>query len=164
MKIRLFLSCLFGVLISNAVGYLSSLATRSSVNSWYKYLNKPLFNPPDWIFMPVWIILYFLMGIAFGIFFSYSFKIKTQSLGTTAFFLQLFFNGMWSVVFFGFKNIFLGLVTILILIASIVFCIKEFRKVNVHSSYLMIPYLFWVFFASFVSFCAFSFVFIGLLT
>ena len=148
MNIRLFFSCLFGVLISNAVGYLSSLATRSSVNTWYKYLNKPFFNPPDWIFMPVWIILYFLMGIAFGIFFSYSFKIKTQSLGTTAFFLQLFFNGMWSVVFFGFKNIFLGLVTILILIASIVFCIKEFRKVNIFSSYLMIPYLFWVFFAS----------------
>ncbi len=80
MNIRLFFSCLFGVLISNAVGYLSSLATRSSVNTWYKYLNKPLFNPPDWIFMPVWIILYFLMGIAFGIFFSHSFKIKTQSL------------------------------------------------------------------------------------
>ena len=99
MNFRLFLSCLFGVLVSNAVGYVSSFATRSSVNTWYKYLNKPLFNPPDWIFMPVWILLYFLMGIAFGIFFSYSYEKKTQRLGSIAFFLQLFFNGMWSFVF-----------------------------------------------------------------
>ena len=148
MNIRLFFNCFFGVLISNTVGYLSSLATRSSVNTWYKYLNKPVFNPPDWIFMPVWIILYFLMGIAFGIFFSYSFKIKTQRLGSIAFFLQLFFNGMWSFAFFGLKNILLGLATILILLASIIFCIKEFKKVNIFSSYLMIPYLIWVSFAS----------------
>ena len=99
MNTRLFLSCLFGVLVSNTVGYLSSFATRSSVNTWYKYLNKPPFNPPDWIFMPVWIILYFLMGISFGIFFSYSFEKDTKRLGITAFVLQLFFNGMWSLVF-----------------------------------------------------------------
>jgi len=148
MNIRLFFSCLFGVLVSNTVGYVSGFATRSSVNTWYKYLNKPVFNPPDWIFMPVWIILYFLMGISFGIFFSYGFGKKKQRVGTIAFFLQLFFNGMWSVVFFGFKNIFLGLVTILILIASIVFCINEFRKVNIFSSYLMLPYFLWVCFAS----------------
>ena len=148
MNIRLFFSCLFGVLISNIVGYVSGFATRSSVNTWYKYLNKPLFNPPDWIFMPVWILLYFLMGIAFGIFFSYSFKNKTQRFGTTAFFLQLFFNGLWSFAFFGLRNIFLGLATILILLASIIFCVREFRKVNIFSSYLMIPYLLWVCFAA----------------
>ncbi|MFL2611475.1 MAG: tryptophan-rich sensory protein [Flavobacteriaceae bacterium TMED206] len=148
MNIRLFLSCLFGVLVSNTVGYLSSFATRSSVNTWYKYLNKPLFNPPDWIFMPVWIILYFLMGISFGIFFSYSFEKDTKRLGITAFVLQLFFNGMWSLVFFGLKNILLGLAVILILIVSIIFCIREFRKVNIFASYLMLPYLFWVCFAS----------------
>ena len=148
MNTRLFLSCSFGVLISNAVGYLSSFATRSSVNTWYKYLNKPLFNPPDWIFMPVWIILYFLMGISFGIFFSYSFEKDTKRLGITAFVLQLFFNGMWSLVFFGLKNILLGLAVILILIVSIIFCIREFRKVNIFASYLMLPYLFWVCFAS----------------
>ena len=152
MNIRLFFSCLFGVLISNAVGYLSSLATRSSVNTWYKYLNKPLFNPPDWIFMPVWILLYFLMGIAFGIFFSYSYEKKAQRLGSIAFFLQLFFNGMWSFTFFGLKNIFLGLATILILLASIIFCIREFKKVNIFSSYLMIPYLFWSSYALFLNF------------
>ena len=148
MNIRLFLSCLFGVLVSNTVGYLSSFATRSSVNTWYKYLNKPPFNPPDWIFMPVWIILYFLMGISFGIFFSYSFEKDTKRLGITAFVLQLFFNGMWSLVFFGLKNILLGLAVILILIVSIIFCIREFRKVNIFASYLMLPYLFWVCFAS----------------
>ena len=91
MNIRLFFSCLFGVLVSNVVGYVSGFATRSSVNTWYKYLNKPLFNPPDWIFMPVWILLYFLMGIAFGIFFSYSYEKKTQRLGTIAFFFTTFF-------------------------------------------------------------------------
>ena len=148
MNTRLFLSCLFGVLVSNTVGYLSSFATRSSVNTWYKYLNKPPFNPPDWIFMPVWIILYFLMGISFGIFFSYSFEKDTKRLGITAFVLQLFFNGMWSLVFFGLKNILLGLAVILILIVSIIFCIREFRKVNIFASYLMLPYLFWVCFAS----------------
>ena len=148
MNSRLFLSCLFGVLVTNAVGYLSSLATRSSVNTWYKYLNKPVFNPPDWIFMPVWIILYFLMGIAFGIFFYYNFEKNSQKGGVIAFFLQLFFNGMWSLVFFGLKNILLGLVTILILLVCIIFCFREFRKVNKFSSYLMLPYLFWVCFAS----------------
>ena len=147
MNTRLFLCCSFGVLVSNVVGYLSSFAARSSVNNWYKYLNKPLFNPPDWIFMQVWIILYFLMGIAFGIFFSYSYEKKIQRLGTIAFFLQLFFNGMWTFAFFGLKNIFLGLATILILLASIIFCISKFKKVNKFSSYLMIPYLIWVCFA-----------------
>ena len=91
MNTRLFLSCSFGVLISNAVGYLSSFATRSSVNTWYKYLNKPLFNPPDWIFMPVWVILYFLMGIAFGIFFYYNFEKNSQKAGVIAFFFATFF-------------------------------------------------------------------------
>ena len=148
MDFRLFFSCLFGVLVSNVVGYVSSFATRSSVNTWYKYLNKPPFNPPDWIFMPVWILLYFLMGIAFGIFFSYSYEKKAKRLGSIAFFLQLFFNGMWSFAFFGLKNIFLGLATILILLASIIFCIREFKKVNLFSFYLMIPYLIWVSFAS----------------
>ena len=148
MNIRLFFTCFFGVLVSNAVGYISGFATRSSVNTWYKYLNKPVFNPPDWIFMPVWIILYFLMGVAFGIFFFHSFEKKIQSSGTIAFFLQLFFNGMWSFAFFGLKNIFLGLVTILILLASIIFCISEFKKVNIFSSYLMFPYFLWVCFAS----------------
>jgi len=148
MNTRLFLSCSFGVLISNAVGYLSSFATRSSVNTWYKYLNKPLFNPPDWIFMPVWVFLYFLMGIAFGIFFYYNFEKNSQKAGIIAFFLQLFFNGIWPLVFFGLRNIFLGLITILILLVCIIFCIREFRKVNIYSSYLMLPYLFWVCFAS----------------
>jgi len=148
MNTRLFLSCLFGVLVSNVVGYLSSFTTKSSVNTWYKYLNKPFFNPPDWIFMPVWIILYFLMGIAFGIFFYYNLEKNSQNAGVIAFFLQLFFNGMWSLVFFGLKNIFLGLVAILILLVCISFCIREFGKVNKFSSYLMLPYLFWVFFAS----------------
>ena len=156
MNIRLFFSCLFGVLISNIVGYVSGFATRSSVNTWYMYLNKPIFNPPDWIFMPVWILLYFLMGIAFGFFFSYSFKKKTQRLGTTAFFLQLFFNGMWSFAFFGLRNIFLGLATILILLASIIFCIREFKKVNIFSSYLMIPYLLWVCFAAILNISIFT--------
>jgi len=148
MKKSIFLSCLFGVFISNMVGFLSSFATQSSVNNWYKYLNKPFFNPPDWVFMPVWIILYFLMGIAFGIFFYNSFEKKTQRLGIIAFSLQLFFNGMWSFVFFGLKNILLGLGTIIILLVTIIFCIKQFKKVSMFSSYLMFPYLFWVFFAT----------------
>ena len=147
MNIRLFFSCLFGVLVSNTVGYVSSFATRSSVNTWYKYLNKPVFNPPDWIFMPVWFILYFLMGIAFGIFFSYALK-KTHKVWEQLPFSPAFFNGMWSFAFFGLKNIFLGLVTILILLASIIFCIGEFKKVNIFSSYLMFPYFLWVCFAS----------------
>ena len=104
MNFRLFFSCLFGVLVSNAVGYVSSFATRSSVNTWYKYLNKPPFNPPDWIFMPVWILLYFLMGIAFGIFFSIVIK-KNTKLRNIAFFYNFFLMACGPLFFWIKKHI-----------------------------------------------------------
>ena len=65
-KNQLIIACFFGIIISIGVGFLSSLVTRDAIPTWYKYLNKPFFSPPNWLFSPVWTLLYTLMGIAVG--------------------------------------------------------------------------------------------------
>ncbi len=130
------------------IGILASFATQSSVNDWYLTLNKPSFNPPNWIFGPVWGILYILMGIAAGIVWSkgiYHLWVKT-ALYHFAF--QLLFNALWSIVFFGFKSPFWALIVILTLLILILLTIRWFKVVSKVAAVLMIPYFLWVCFAT----------------
>jgi tryptophan-rich sensory protein len=135
------LSCLL-------IGYLSSFATQSSVNDWYLSLNKPDFNPPNWIFAPVWTVLYILMGIAAGIVWARGFSLKPVKTALYFFGFQLLFNALWSVAFFGFKNPFWALLIILVLLILIGLTIKRFKVVSKTAAYLLLPYLFWVCFAT----------------
>ncbi|MCK0191062.1 TspO/MBR family protein [Arenibacter sp. F20364] len=130
------------------IGFLSSFATQSSVDGWYLELNKPSFNPPNWIFAPVWTLLYILMGVAAGIVWAKGFYHIWVKTALYHFGIQLLFNALWSIIFFGFKNPFGALLVILNLLVLLIFTIKWFKVVSQTAALLLIPYLLWVCFAT----------------
>ena len=130
------------------IGFLSSFATQSSVNDWYLTLNKPSFNPPNWLFAPVWTVLYVLMGIAAGIVWGKGFYHIWVKTALYHFGFQLLLNALWSIVFFGFKNPLAALFVIVVLLVLIVLTIRWFRVVSKTAAILMVPYLLWVGFAT----------------
>ncbi|WP_026348400.1 TspO/MBR family protein [Eudoraea adriatica] len=140
------------VAICLLIGFLSGFATQSSVGDWYVSLNKPSFNPPNWIFGPVWTLLYILMGIAAGIVWAKGFYHIWVKTALYNFGFQLLFNALWSVVFFGFKNPFWALLVILFLLALILVTIKWFNVVSRTAAYLLIPYFLWVCFATILNY------------
>ncbi len=131
-----------------AVGYLSGEVTRESVTTWYPTIQKPSFNPPNWLFAPVWGVLYVLMGVAAGLVWA---KIddqkETVKKGLTFFAVQLGLNALWSYLFFGLHNPLLALIEIALLWLMIYETFLQFNKVNKTAGYLFIPYLLWVSFA-----------------
>ena len=137
------------LIVCLVVGYSASIVTRPSVESWYPTLTKPIFNPPNWIFMPMWTLLYILMAVAAGLVWD---KIKEQNeevKKALAFFLiQLTLNAIWSYLFFGLKNPMLALIEIALLWLMIYETYLKFIKINKTAGYLLIPYLAWVAFAA----------------
>ena len=140
--IKLFVS----LLLPQIAGGSGAFFTLSSVQSWYLTLNKPSWNPPSWLFGPVWTTLYVLMGIACFLIWKSEHPRKKQVL--TLYFLQLFLNFLWSPAFFGAQNPMLGILVILPLWGCIIACIFFFRKINTWAAVWMIPYLLWVSFAT----------------
>lgn len=143
---------LIAVAICLCIGFFSGFASQSSIHTWYTTLNKPFFNPPDWVFAPIWTILYILMGVSAGIVWSKGFYHKWVKTALYHFIFQLLFNGLWSLVFFGFKSPGLALLVILTLLILLLLTIKWFKIVNKTASYLLIPYLIWVLFAGILNF------------
>ena len=140
------LRLIISILLPQVTGALGALVTISSVGSWYQTINKPSFTPPSWVFGPAWTTLYFLMGIALFLIWKSNHPLKKQALWL--FGIQLFLNGIWSPAFFGLESPILGLVIIVPLWIMIVVCIKVFFQINKTASYLMVPYLLWVSFAT----------------
>ena len=139
-----FLSFILFAIITYSASAIGSLATIGFKEPWYSMLIKPSFNPPAWIFGPVWTTLYLMMTIAIWVFW----HSKNKNMNTIyIYFIHLIFNTTWSVVFFVFHQILLALVVLIILISLIIILIIRFRRVNMVSYYLMIPYLLWCFFA-----------------
>lgn len=132
-----------------AVGYISSELTRGGVTTWYATIEKPSFNPPNWIFAPVWTILYIMMGIAAGLIWQ-QIETKKEAVNTALvyFFIQLALNALWSFLFFGLKNPLLALIEIIILWLMIYETFIKFNRLNKFAGYLLIPYLLWVSFAT----------------
>jgi tryptophan-rich sensory protein len=143
---------LIAVLVCLGIGFFSGFATQSSIDTWYLTLNKPSFNPPDWIFAPVWTILYILMGIAAGIVWSKGYYHKWVKTAMYHFIFQLLFNGLWSIVFFGFRSPGLAFLVIIVLLVLILLTYKWFKIVSKTAAYLLIPYLVWVVFATILNF------------
>lgn len=139
---------IIAVAICLLVGALSSIATQSSVNDWYLTLNKPSFNPPNWIFAPVWTTLYVMMGVAAGIVWGKGFHHIWVKTGLYHFGFQLLLNAMWSLVFFGLKEPFYALLIIIALAILILLTIKWFNVVSKKAAWLLVPYLLWVLFAT----------------
>lgn len=140
------------VTICLLIGFLAGFATQSSVGTWYATLNKPSFNPPNWLFGPVWTLLYILMGIAAGLVWAKGFYHIWVKTALYYFGFQLLFNALWSIVFFGFQEPFWALLVILVLLALILITIKWFKIVSKPAAYLLIPYLLWVCFATLLNY------------
>ena len=139
---------ILSILVCFAFGAIGGLATSSSVDTWYQTINKPSFNPPNWIFGPVWSLLYLLMGIAFALVWHSTRGLQFKSKAYTFFAIQLILNSLWSIAFFGMQSPLFGIVVIATLLIFIILCIKSFLKINKTAAYLMVPYLLWVSFAS----------------
>lgn len=132
-----------------ALGYFSGLVTQSSLETWYPTLVKPSFNPPNWIFAPVWSMLYIMMGIAAGLVWNrVEFEKETVKKALVLFAIQLALNALWSILFFGLKNPLLALIEIVLLWLMIYETYLKFSKIDKIASYLMLPYLAWVSFAA----------------
>lgn len=131
------------------VGYLSSVVTRDGVDTWYTTIEKPSFNPPNWVFAPVWSTLYVLMGLAAGLVWG---RIEMQrdvvKKALTFFWIQLALNALWSYLFFGLHNPLLALIEVVLLWLMIYETFVQFNKVHKVASYLLLPYLAWVTFAT----------------
>jgi benzodiazapine receptor len=132
-----------------AVGYFSGMITREAITTWYPTLVKPSFNPPNWVFAPIWTLLYAMMGVAAGIIWNQMETDRTIVKKALQFFaIQLALNAVWSYLFFGLKNPMLALLEIALLWLMIYETYLKFVKINKIAGYLLLPYLAWVSFAS----------------
>ncbi|MFA5169255.1 MAG: TspO/MBR family protein [Candidatus Paceibacterota bacterium] len=147
-KTNQILSLLFFVAVPLLGGYLSS---QFSMVGTYSQIYKPDFFPPSWVFAPVWTILYILMGIAAYLVWKKGETKKQLSL----FSIQLILNLLWTPIFFGLHQYFWAFVEILILLVMIILTIKSFNEKSKTATYLMLPYLFWVIFATFLNYVVF---------
>lgn len=136
------------ILLAQLAGVVGSLFTFSAIPTWYATLDKPFFAPPNFVFGPVWTTLYTLMGISvYLVWRKYQFK-KKSLIFWEVYFAQLILNTLWSIIFFGFKELGLAFVEIMALWYFIVRTIQESKKLNPTSAYLLYPYLGWVSFAA----------------
>jgi tryptophan-rich sensory protein len=144
-----FISFILFFIITYSASFIGGMATISFKEPWYSELIKSNYNPPDWIFAPVWTALYLMMTLAIW-FFWHS---KNRDMNTIyIYFIHIVFNTTWSIVFFGLHQILFALIVLLILIFLIVILIIRFKRVNLVSYYLMIPYLLWTLYALFLNF------------
>ena len=144
-----FLSFILFGLITYSASVIGGLVTLGFKEPWYSIINKPTFNPPSWVFAPVWTTLYLMMTIAVWLFW----HSRNRDMNTIyIYFIHIVFNTTWSIVFFGMHQILLALVILLILIFLIIILILRFKRVNIVSYYLMIPYLLWCCYALILNF------------
>ena len=138
-----FVSLFLFLITTFSASFIGGITTFKFKEPWYSTLVKPSFNPPDWVFGPVWTILYILMAIAI-----WNVWIKSKNINLVyLYFIHLFFNTTWSVVFFGFNQIELALINLIVLILFIVILFLKYKVISKLSAYLMIPYFIWCCFA-----------------
>lgn len=141
---KLFISILIPVL----VGVISGFFTQSGVDGWYAVANKPSFNPPNWIFAPVWTTLYILMGIALFLVWKSNAEKNIKQAAIILFSVQLTLNFFWSIIFFKLQQPGWAFAEIIMMWLMILFTIIWFGKINSAAAWLLVPYISWVSFAS----------------
>lgn len=150
-KIKKIALALLFIIICLGIGYLGNQFSGNSAKDVYADFAKPSFFPPDDVFAPVWTFLYILMGISVSIIWAKRRKDNVDSqLGW--FFLQLFVNLLWPIIFFGLKNYLLALVLIIFLFVLIVQTARSFEKISKPAAYLLIPYMLWTGFATILNY------------
>jgi len=134
------------ILVPLVIGALGALFVSPSIDVWYSSLIKASFNPPNWIFAPVWNFLYVLMGIA--IYLVWTSDNKNKTLEYILFAVQLILNLFWSIIFFGLHSPFWALIEICVLFLAILANMVFFYEHSKAASWLLLPYLLWVIFAA----------------
>jgi len=152
MKSIEFFKLIISILICNSAGFIGAVFTSSAIPTWYDSLKKPPFSPPNWIFGPVWTILYTLMGISAYFVWRQGINDSQVKTALIIFGVQLFLNALWSPIFFGFRALFAGLIVIIIMWIAILLTILAFLKISTVAAVLLIPYILWVSFATILNF------------
>lgn len=140
------------LILCQLAGVVGSLFTRPAIDTWYRTLKRPYFTPPDWLFSPVWITLFFLMGISLFLVWKKKGENPQARGALLLFFIQLILNALWSVLFFGLRSPLLGLVEILLLWVAILLTLHRFASISKPGAYLLLPYFVWVSFAILLNF------------
>jgi tryptophan-rich sensory protein len=148
MKIPFWAKIIFGILACNAIGLAASTVTIPAISSWYVDLNKPFFNPPNWLFGPVWTLLYTMMGVSAAAIWQTGIQKPEVKHALQFFGLQLFLNGLWSFLFFGLKNPTLAFIDILCLLILIIVTFNKFKTLKSWAGWILAPYILWVSFAA----------------
>ena len=151
------LKLLWAILLCQSAGIVGSFFAVSAIPTWYAQLEKPVFTPPNWLFGPAWILLYTLMGISlFRIWMQREKTPKTEDGAVLTslylFYVHLVINAYWSIVFFGMKDILSALLIIVILAGMILLLIAKFFRIDKIAGLLLIPYYFWVVYATCLNF------------
>jgi benzodiazapine receptor len=152
MKKTNIVKLLLSIAACQAAGLIGSVFTAPAITGWYAALVKPAFNPPGWIFGPVWTLLYALMGISLYLVWKQGIDQKRIKQGVIIFIIHLAFNTSWSIVFFGLKNpawAFANIIILWLMIGLVAWRFWEIRKISV---YLLLPYWAWVTFAAVLNF------------
>ena len=139
---------LISIGISLSAGLIGSIFTADAIPTWYADLTKPSFNPPNWLFAPVWTTLYILMGVSLYLVWVKEGGKRLKRAAIWFFFFQLILNTLWSILFFGFKNPLLAFIEILMLWLSIGMTIILFQRFSRTAAQLLLPYMVWVTFAT----------------
>jgi tryptophan-rich sensory protein len=147
---------IIAILACEVIGFTSGLIGSAAMNTWFDNLQKPSWNPPGFLFAPVWTTLYALMGIAFWLIWKNETAETNKRSAYFAFALQLFLNFWWSIIFFRFQAPFFALMEILLLLLAILLTIFQFSKISKTAAYLLVPYVLWVSFASVLNYTIWS--------
>ncbi len=153
-KVRLIevLRFIVSVAICQAAGFIGSIFTTPAIPTWYAALRKPAFNPPNWLFGPVWTILFLLMGIALFLVWRRPLSEPKVKTALALFAVQLALNVLWSILFFGLRSPLAGFTEILVLWVFILLTIISFYRVSTLAGVLLIPYILWVSFAAILNY------------
>ncbi len=146
------LKLIISILICQGAGVLGSLFTSPAITTWYASIQKPSFNPPNWIFAPVWTLLFLLMGISLYLIWDKGLENKKAKTAIFLFAIQLVLNILWSIIFFGLKSPLYAFIEIIMLWFAILFTIISFYKISKTAAFLLLPYILWVSFASVLNF------------
>ncbi len=152
MKINNVTKLFIAIVISEFAGIVGSVFTIPSISTWYAGLVKPDFAPPNWVFGPVWITLFVLMGIAAFLIWQKGLERRDVKIALGIFIGQLMLNTLWSIIFFGLHNPGIAFIEIIFLWLSIIATIISFAKISKPAAWFLVPYILWVSFASYLNY------------
>jgi tryptophan-rich sensory protein len=152
MTLNNFFKFIISISLPILAGIIGSIFTTPSIDLWYSTLIKPALNPPSWVFAPTWTILYVLMGISMFLVWKKGFNRKDVKIALLIFITQLILNTLWSIIFFAVHSTDGALIEIVLLWFAILATIIAFAKISKLAAWLLVPYILWVSFASYLTY------------